>query len=719
MLEKLTRSALRHRFAILTIWLLVIILGVFAGGKLNDQLTTSLTVPGSESARASQILSDQFDENIEGSFTVIYKFKNATPDELVQLNQSVATAAQTIPTAKVVAHRALGGVLYVNISTSYDLLKAATYTDTLRAALVQVGLSKALVSGPPAIERDVTPILKSDLRHGQGIAIIVALLLLILMLGACWAIYIPLIFALASVSLALGIISLLAQKFLMVLYIPNIVELIGLGLAIDYSLLILHRFRRELMNHPELNSDEVIARTMKTAGRTVVISGLSVSIALATLFLVPVPFVRSLGLAAIIVPLACILTALTLQPALLSIFGRKATLPAGFKGLIGRTEVMSGLWAKLARGVVARPRVVFATALVILLAIASSVLFLQVTPSSLTAIPQNLQSAKALAMITDRVGNGVITPIEIAIDLGAPQLSADPDIALAKMTLITQIQDNPHTFLVAAGQEPTFTDPTGQYMRIIVIATDGLGDASTKELVKKLRFNYIPEAGFPKSVKLYVGGAPAQGVDLVHTIFASFPWIILLIPILTFLILMRAMRSVILPIKAIALDLLSIATALSALVLVFKFGFASSLLGTYRLDQIEVWVVIFLFAVLFGLSMDYEVFLVSRMREARDNGASNSQAIVEGLAHTGTVVSAAAVILVGAVSGLINGHFAGLQQLGIGLAVGILIDATLIRGLLLPSSMVLLGRWNWWLPEGIARVLKTKASPLDEPEVRL
>ena len=716
MLEKLTRSALRHRCAILFIWLLVISAGIFAGGKLNDHLTTSLTVPGSESAKASQILGEQFGENIEGSFTVIYKFTNATKAEIEQLNQKVSTAATAIPTAKVAAHRALGGVLYVNISTGYDLLKAASYTDTLRAALARVGLGKALVSGPPAIERDVTPILKSDLRQGQGVAIVVALLLLILMLGACWAIYIPLVFAVASVSLALGLISLLAQKFLMVLYIPNIVELIGLGLAIDYSLLILHRFRRELMDAPGDDINDVIIRTMKTAGRTVVISGLSVSIALATLFLVPVPFVRSLGMAAIVVPLVCIVTALTLQPVLLSVCGRKGTLPHGFKGLIGRTDVMSGMWARIARFVVARPRSVFSSTLAVLLALASSVLFLQVTPSSLTAIPENLQSAKALTMVTDRVGTGVITPIEIAIDLGAPELSADPDIALAKMTLIAQIQKNPHTFLVAAGQEPTFTDPTGRYMRIIVVANDGLGDASTKDLVQKLRSNLIPEARFPKSAKIYVGGAPAQGVDLVHTIFTTFPWIIVLILIFTFLILMRAMRSVILPLKAIALDLISIATALSALVLVFKFGFASSLLGTYRLDQIEVWVVIFLFAVLFGLSMDYEVFLVSRMREARDNGASNSQAIVEGLAHTGTVVSAAAVILVGALSGLVNGHFAGLQQLGIGLAVGVLIDATLIRGLLLPSSMVLLGRWNWWLPQGIARVLKTKASPLNDQE---
>jgi RND superfamily putative drug exporter len=174
-----------------------------------------------------------------------------------------------------------------------------------------------------------------------------------------------------------------------------------------------------------------------------------------------------------------------------------------------------------------------------------------------------------------------------------------------------------------------------------------------------------------------------------------------------------------LPIKAIALDLISIVVAFSALVAVFRFGFASSILQTYRLDQIEVWALIFLGAVLFGLSMDYEIFLVSRMREARNKGATNNEAIITGFAQTGVVVSAAAIIFVFAMSGFVIGHFAGLQQLGVGLGVGVLIDATIIRGLLLPSTMVLLGQWNWWLPAGVARLLKTKASPLDQPEVRL
>ena len=211
--------------------------------------------------------------------------------------------------------------------------------------------------------------------------------------------------------------------------------------------------------------------------------------------------------------------------------------------------------------------------------------------------------------------------------------------------------------------------------------------------MQQLRDIYIPNAGFPAGTKIYLGGAPAQGVDLLDAIKSSLPMIISLILFITFLILLRTFRSTVLALKAIVLDLISIAAAFALLVLVFKLGF-----GTYQLEQLEAWVLILLFAILFGLSMDYEIFIVSRMREAWDRGASNEEAIREGMRNSGTVVTAAALIFITALTGLISGHFAGLQQLGIGLAAGVLIDATIIRGLLLPSAMVLLGKWNWWMP---------------------
>ena len=716
MLESWTHRLLRHRAQIVAIWLLITVVGLLAAGNLNQYLTTSLNVPGSESEKASQILNTNFGENTEGTFTVVYKYTNATKEQLAGIEQAVEKASAVIAGSQIGAQKSLVGTLYTNVTTPLSLVEAAAYTTPLRQALVQQGLTGAYVTGPPAIEKDVTPVLARDLQRGQLVAVVLALLLLLLLLGSTWAIFIPLIFATASVSLALGIIYLIAQKFLMVVYVPNIVELIGLGLAIDYSLLMVHRYRRELLN----NSNEVDAliRTMQTAGRTVVLSGITVSLALSTLLLVPVPFVRSLGIAGTLVPLVSVIAALTLQPVLLSLLGKRV-FSDGYQGIMGKKDPLQGLWAKLSRWVIPRAQSVFTITLIALLMGASLVFRLEITPSSLTAIPTNLESGAVLSDIAKKVGPGVITPNEIVIDLGAPGRANSEQVEAARLALATSISTMPEVFMVASGKQAQYVDSTGQFIRMYVIGSNAIGDKKTRELVENIRLHITSVSGFPTGAQIYLGGSPAQGVDLIDAILGSLPWIISLLLLVAFLLLARAFRSLILPIKAILMDLVSISISFASLVAIFKFGFGSTLLGTYQLDQIEAWVLIFMFAVLFGLSMDYEIFLVSRMREAKDAGASNNDAITHGIAHTSGVVSGAAIILMGALSGFVFGHFAGLQELGIGLAVGIIIDATIIRGLLLPSSMVLLGRWNWWLPQGLAGLLKVKASPLERPEARL
>ena len=716
MLESWTHRLLRLRAPIVAIWLLITVVGLLAAGNLNQYLTTSLNVPGSESEKASQILNTNFGENTEGTFTVVYKYTNATKEQLAGIEQAVEKASAVIAGSQIGAQKSLVGTLYTNVTTPFSLVEAAAYTTPLRQALVQQGLTGAYVTGPPAIEKDVTPVLARDLQRGQLVAVVIALLLLLLLLGSTWAIFIPLIFATASVSLALGIIYLIAQKFLMVVYVPNIVELIGLGLAIDYSLLMVHRYRRELLN----NSNEVDAliRTMQTAGRTVVLSGITVSLALSTLLLVPVPFVRSLGIAGTLVPLVSVIAALTLQPVLLSLLGKRV-FSDGYQGIMGKKDPLQGLWAKLSRWVIPRAQSVFAITLIALLMAASLVSKLEITPSSLTAIPANLESGAVLNDIAKKVGPGVITPNEIVIDLGAPGRANSEQVEAARLALATSISTMPEVFMVSSGKQAQYVDSTGQFIRMYVIGSDAIGNKKTRELVENIRLHITSVSGFPTGAQIYLGGSPAQGVDLIDAILGSLPWIISLLLLVAFLLLARAFRSLILPIKAILMDLVSISISFASLVAIFKFGFGSTLLGTYQLDQIEAWVLIFMFAVLFGLSMDYEIFLVSRMREAKDAGASNNDAITHGIAHTSGVVSGAAIILMGALSGFVFGHFAGLQELGIGLAVGIIIDATIIRGLLLPSSMVLLGRWNWWLPQGLAGLLKVKASPLERPEARL
>ena len=690
-----TKAIIKYRLAVLITWLILIVIGGFSTANLNQHLTTSLTVPASDSAKAQDILLENFGENLEGSFTIFYKFNQATESEIAEYKSSISNAVAEIPTARVTQLRAISGVLFASVTTNYSLTEAAKYTDELRQSLAKQGLPEAMVTGPPAINSDVSPVLEQDLRRGQLIAITLALLLLLFVLGLSWAVLIPFIFAAATISLSISLIYLIAQQFLMVLYLPNIVELIGLGLAIDYSLLILYRFRRELQGRQDDDVSLAIERTMNSAGRTVMISSLTVACGLATLLLLPIPFMRSLGIAGLIVPLASLLAALTLQPALLSYFGKSLATPKRYAGLLAKKELHNNTWAKIAGISIKWPKQVFAISLTALLLLCSGAFWLQLTPSALTALPQNLESAKALSLVTSSAGPGVITPAVMMVDFDKPGLATATSTSEARKALTVKLGKDPEIFLVATDVTPTFVDATGQFMRIFVIGRHSLGAPETSDLVDRIRANYLKNNDFPAGTKFYLGGPPAQGADLVDRITTYFPWLLGLGLLLTYLLLMRAFRSIWLPLKAIALGLISVSVAISAIVLVFRFSFGASLLGTYQIDQVEVWALVFLLVVLFGISMDYEVFIVSRMREAIDRGATNEEAIVEGMANTGGVVTAAALIFVAAVSGLVGGHFLGLQQIGVGLAVGVFIDATLIRGFLLPSAMVLLGKYNW------------------------
>jgi RND superfamily putative drug exporter len=678
MLVRCAQLSIKAKHLVIAIWILLTVAGVIGALNLDKHLTTSLEIPGSASAAASQVLNQEFAENTEGTFTVMYKYGQATPDQIAAFKTALATAVSVIPGSEITQERAFAGTLYANIGTSFDLNTASGYTQLLRDSLAENSLQGALVTGPPAIKFDVAPILATDLHRGQLIAILLALVLLIPAFGFSWAVLIPMLFGLATIATSLGVIYLLAQKFLMVLYVPNIVELIGLGLAIDYSLLIVYRYRQNI----ELGEQRLV-ETMRTSGRTAVISGFTVAISLATLIFVPIPFVRSLGLACLVVPLVSIAAVATLQPILLSNLGTAST--HRFQGLIERRF---NFFTHLA---IAKPKQTFALTITAVVLSLSALGWLQVTPSSLSAIPAHLESAQALNSVTSKVGLGVITPHEIVIDLGESSIAAQN--SEARFELAKTIANNPEVFTVASGDKWPYVDATGQFIRLYVFGQHDLGAAQTVELVEALRNDYIPKAGFPAGSRIYLGGAPAQGVDLLDGLAQSFPVVALVILLFTFMVLARTFRSVVLSIKAILLGLISIGLSFSALVIFFKFG-----LGTYQLQHIEAWVLILLFVILFGLSMDYEIFIVSRIREARDRGASNEDAIREGMNSSGTVVTTAALIFITALSGLILGHFAGLQQLGIGLAIGVFVDATIIRGLLLPSAMVLLGDWNWWMP---------------------
>jgi RND superfamily putative drug exporter len=713
MLSTFTRQVIKFRLVVVFLWIGIFAFGVFANGGINAKLSTSLAVPGSESTKAEEITVRHFGENSEGTFTVVYEFQDGTAEEITVLKAKVAAVAATIPTGKVIQSKVLGGILYTGVGTSLNLKDAAQLTGQLRQALAAQGLAKAMVTGPPAIQGDFEPILSSDLRGGGILAIALAILMLIAVFGLSRAVVIPFITAGATIAAAISSVYLLADHVLMVLYIPNVVELIGLGLAIDYSILITHRFLAEIKATPD-NRHDAVVRTMATAGRTVVLSGLTASIGLATLFFVPIPFIRSLGASGLVVPVVSVLAALTLQPVMLIYLGALGVKPRWIRGVFNSIDEMNGVWARIAGMVIKRPWHILVSGVLVLLIAASSIGWLQLTPTSLRAIPAEIESSRGLNYVVDHVGPGIVTPTVIVIDYGKPGQATLPENEKLRTKLGLSVIVDDEVLGGQTDSTPQYVDPTGRFQRIFILGVHEFGSEESKSFIKRLRTQYIPQSELSQIATIYVGGAAAQGVDFLNVVYGVFPFIFIAALAIAYFLLIRSFRSLVLPLVAVLLDLLSLAATYGLLVAVFRFGFLSPILGTYHVSQIEGWVPIFLFAVLFGLSMDYEVFIVSRMREARDQGKSTSDAIKEGLAHTGGVVTAAAVILVGALGGLANGQIAGLQELGVGLALGILIDATIVRTLLLPSVMIILGKWNWWLPESVARAAMTKASPLEE-----
>jgi len=711
MLEAFTRAVIRRRVVVVILWALLAVGGLVSSTRLPGLLSTSLAVPGTSSEEANAILTRHFGENTEGTFTVVLPETKAAPATVTAFHRTLVAAARSVPTGRASALQRGDGIVYGDIGTSLDLQQAASYTAAIRNALHAARVPDAYVTGPPALQDDITPVLASDLRAGEIIAVIAAVLLLSFALGVSAAALVPLVVALCTTTAALAVIYGLAHWFLMVLYIPNLVRLIGLGLAVDYSLLILSRFKEELA-HGSRTVRDAIASTLSTSGRTVLVSGVAVGVGLSVLLIVPVPFVRSLGVAGLLVPILSVVAALTLAPALLSYLGDAVTHHPGRYWLGARAGPANGSWARTARLVVRRPLLSLAGALAVLVAAAIPAAWLQLTPASVTAIPHNLESARGLALMRDRAGPGVLTPIEIVVDSGVPAGAVAPAVSAATLRLAHEVLAQPDVFVVAIGSRPPYVDASGRYGRAIVVERDDFGAGASQRLVQHIRSQLVPAARFPARARVYLGGAAAQGADFLARTYGTFPWVVLLVAASAYVLLLRAFRSLLLPLMAVALDALSVAASYGLTVLFFRFGVGAGSFGLYHVSQLEGWVPLFMFAMLFGLSMDYEVFFVSRMRESRDKGSDTQTAIVDGMSQTGRVVTVAALVMVGALAGLVAGRIAALQELGTGLALGVLIDATVVRGLLMPSLMAVAGRWNWWLPPAVAHLVHVEASPL-------
>jgi RND superfamily putative drug exporter len=714
-MERWTRVVLRFRWPILTGWLVVLFAGGFAFTHLSSLLSNEFSVPGTDSERARTILERHFGDRSDGAFTVVFRLRDGVDRAAyVRLQRDVDRAARVVPDSTprrlVPAGR---NIVYGDIVSTLSLAKAKGYTDDLYRALPHGGGVQSYVTGQAAIQHDLDPIFSKDLRKGEMIALPIAVLVLLAVFGLSVAVTMPFIFAACTVMATLGGVYVYAHFLTTATYVTNLVFLIGLGIAIDYSLLVIYRYREELLRGGDVEA--AIVRTMQTAGRAVVFSGATVAIGLALLLFIPLPFVRSIGVGGFLIPLTSIAAALTLQPALLSLYGRRGVariplLPKRF-----RAEEDTGFWHRLATAIMRRPLAFLSGGAVLLVAAAIPVFGLQLTPGSASGIPQFPQSVQGFDVLKNSIGPGAISPTQVVVDSGRPGGVHEPRVQAAIGRLATGIRADHETASLRVAPRQPFVDPSGRYEELIVAGRDEYGSEAAQSFVHRLRGKLVPAAGFSSGVRVLAGGGPPQGVDFLDQAYRYFPWLVAAVLVLTYFLLMRAFRSALLPLKAVILNLLSVAAAYGMLVVVFKWGIGRDVLGLYQIGQIEGWIPIFLFAMLFGLSMDYEVFLVSRMREEWDHGRDNRDAVAYGLERTGRIVTAAAIVMVAAFSGFVAGRIVGLQEFGIGLAVAIFLDATLVRAVLVPSLMALFGRYNWWLPGPLARLVRVPESPLEQP----
>ena len=500
---------------------------------------------------------------------------------------------------------------------------------------------------------------------------------------------VPLVLALGAIITAVAVATLISKVYPLVDFYAVMVELMGLAVGIDYSLFILSRFRNERASvRPKL---EAIGRACSTTGRAVFYAGITVMLSLAGLMLADDPTFISLALGAVIVVAIAILGSLTLLPSLLYILGdnlNRLRVP-----FLGREKATGGIWGAISDRVLARPAVLATITAggLIALAVPFGFLNLGFNVASSEALPDSLDGKRPLEILEDHFTGGLASPAEVVI--AAPNVRA-PEIQIAVDDMISRM-----------GEDDLFFAPFGVTVNaaedLVVIEVPLTGKVDGKEAergVSRLREDIIPEAFAGTNVDVYVGGDSAAAMDFRNRMIGRAPIVLGFVLGLAFILLLVMFRSIVIPIKAIVLNLLSVAAAYGVLVMVFQWGWGIGILGSEASGVIEAWLPLFLFGILFGLSMDYHMLLLSRIKEAYDGGASNEESVSIGIKATAGQITSAAAIMVGVFSTFAISQFLFFQQFGIGLAVAILVDATVIRAVLLPASMKLLGDLNWYLP---------------------
>lgn len=714
---------------LLVLWATAALAGMLAWGNLDGRLSSTFEAPGSESHTVSEIVRRDFDEVATGSFLVLYEAPSArwrSPVFVKAVRASVRRSA-----------RAAGGrsspLLSVSPRVSYAMLptdlSAAAATKRVAAieqAAGRVPGARVEITGFPIVAAKLSSIITHDLRRAEVVAIPITAVILLLLFGSIPAVAVPLLFALATISVAMGIVWIEAAFVEIPVYATSVVTLVGIALAIDYSMLYVSRYREEVRGGVP-DQARLLYAIARTAGRALAISGVVVAAGLLPMALIPVPFFSGLGLATVAIPLASVLAAATLLPALLELLGprlERLSVPVPRRLRLGSGS--QPLSERLATVVVRRPLLSALTAGTVMVLIALPALGLSMTGGS----AEFFRLAHVPSGTGDAGEGAALAPSEVVIDSGVGGAWASGTLA-AERRLVARLVADPAVATVQAPSELArahaagkkvrrraerlgLVNGDGRFARIRIASSEESGSRRSDALVERLRQVYVPAADFG-AMAVGVGGGAARDYDFVHAITASVPPFGLALVIVMFCLLTVMLGSVVLPLKAIAMSALSVAAACGVLVLVFQLGWGTAL-GFDTSERIVAWVPVLLFAAMFGISTDYEIFMVTRMREEWLCSGDNRRAVLVGLRRISGVVTASALVMIVIFAGFTTSRVVGLQQFGVGLVAGVFLDATLIRLVLVPSLMVLLGRWNWTFAAPIRAKSHSLPKPKEGPE---
>jgi len=699
------RFVLRHKRIVVALWMLVLIGGVPNLQRATNALSQEFSVPGREGFETNLALFEKYGiDPAVSSIVPVFQLPAGTtvdsPGVKAQIAAAMARATAAVPRSRAVSYASTGSKMFVSADgrTTYAIVwipfkakrgfaGANTETNAIRAALQKAPPAGAVVhvTGYDALNDSASGgkgpgVLIEAMIGGLGALIVLAFVF------ASFIAIVPIVMAIfaivATFMLMWGLTTFASVSFI----VQFLVALIGLGVCIDYTLLVVLRWREEHANGAE--NERAVELAMETAGASVVFSGTTVGIGLLALVVLPLPFLRSIGYAGMLIPLVSVLVSITLLPVILATIGPWIDRPRM------RTERdASRFWTRWSTGVVHRRWWAAGIATAILLALAIPALGIQVGNASPESLAKSGDARQGLdALTSSGIGSGALT--EFLTVVRDPARAGE---VAGKLAAVSGVRG------AAVGW-------AGNGAAVVVAVPKGQANSGGgRQLYSRLK---AAAHTVPGST---VGGQVAQGADFVSAVYGNFPMMIALIAVLTLILLARAFRSIILPLKAVLLNLLSVAAAWGVLVLVWQDGWGSHILwGVPRTGAITAFIPLMVFAFLFGLSMDYEVFILSRIREEYDVTGDTDEAVIVGVARTGRLVTSAALILFLAFAALGSGPEVIIKIFATGLGAGIIIDATIVRMLLVPALVSLFGRWNWWLPSLPARLLRVQPSAARE-----